>query len=144
MLAFYTVLDIPLNTWDTTVSLPFDRRIKSRLKVTLDNGEQAGLFLPRGSILRHGQGLQSPCGRVVKILSAIEPVATVYSDDSLCLIRLAYHLGNRHVCLEITATYVRYQPDHVLDDMVVTLGGVVTHEHKPFEPEAGAYHPHSH
>jgi len=134
----------------TTLSLPIDQRTRSRLKVTLDNGQEAGLFLPRGRVLRGGDLLQSTEGLVVKVQAAPEPVSTVHSHDAHSLARVSYHLGNRHVPLQITATWVRYQHDHVLDDMVVGLGLTVEVEQAPFEPEAGAYqgtadgHGHSH
>jgi urease accessory protein len=135
---------------DATLSLPIDLRIKSRLKVTLDDGREAGLFLPRGQVLRGGDLLQSTEGLLVRVLAAAETVSTVHSENALALARACYHLGNRHVPLQITATWVRYQHDHVLDDMVRGLGLTVTVEQAPFEPEAGAYksanhsHAHSH
>lgn len=135
---------------DATLSLPIDQRIKSRLKVTLDDGQDAGLFLPRGQVLRNGDLLQSTEGLVIQVHAAPEKVSTVHSEDAHSLARVAYHLGNRHVPLQITATWVRYQHDYVLDQMVVGLGLDVSVENAPFEPEAGAYksashgHHHSH
>jgi urease accessory protein len=135
---------------DTTLSLPIEKRIKSRLKVVLDNGDDAGLFLTRGQILRHGDLLKSTEGLIVQVRAAQETVSTVYADDTLALARAAYHLGNRHVPLQIASSFVRYQHDHVLDDMIKGLGLHVTVEQVPFEPEAGAYlnigggHSHSH
>tara|TARA_R110001592_G_scaffold357416_1_gene660456 strand:- start:9558 stop:10025 length:468 start_codon:yes stop_codon:yes gene_type:complete len=122
-----------------TLSLPIDQRIKSRLKVTLDDGREAGLFLPRGAVLRGGDLLESTDGVVIKVQAAAETVSTIYSDDAHALARICYHLGNRHVPLQITAIWVRYQHDHVLDDMVRGLGLTVEVEQAPFEPEAGAY-----
>lgn len=121
------------------VSLPIDQRVKSRLKVTLDDGREAGLFLPRGQILRGGDLLQSTDGLVIKVEAACETVSTVHSDNAHALARACYHLGNRHVPLQITATWIRYQHDHVLDSMVAGLGLSVAVEQAPFEPEAGAY-----
>ncbi|PSU92709.1 urease accessory protein UreE [Photobacterium kishitanii] len=121
------------------LSLPIDSRIKSRLKVTLDDGRSGGVLLPRGHILRDGQQLLSRCGLTVEIKAAPESVSTVYCRDPLLLSRIAYHLGNRHVPLQITPQWLRYQHDHVLDQMVFGLGGNVKKEIKPFEPEAGAY-----
>ena len=122
-----------------TLSLPLDQRTKSRLKVTLDDGRPAGLFLPRGRVLRDGDLLQSTEGLVVQVRAACESVSTVHSDDACALARLCYHLGNRHIPLQITPTWVRYQHDHVLDEMVSGLGLQVEVESAPFEPEAGAY-----
>jgi urease accessory protein len=131
-----------------TLSLPIDQRIRSRLKVTLDDGREAGLFLPRGQVLRGGDLLTSTEGLVIRVEAAPETVSTVHSKDALALARICYHLGNRHVPLQITATWVRYQHDHVLDDMVRGLGLTVAVEQSPFEPEAGAYkrgsHSHNH
>jgi urease accessory protein len=124
----------------TTLTLPIDLRIKSRLKVTLDNGDTAGLFLTRGQLLRGGEYLTDDAGSVmVMVKAAEEQVSTVRCDDPLLLSRICYHLGNRHVPLQIEASFARYQHDHVLDDMVVGLGGTVITELAPFEPEAGAY-----
>jgi urease accessory protein len=127
-----------------TLSLPIDQRIKSRLKVTLDDGRQAGLFLPRGRVLRGGDLLQSTDGLVVLVRAAVESVSTVRSDDAHALARVCYHLGNRHVPLQITAHWIRYQHDHVLDEMVSGLGLTVDVEQAPFEPEAGAYQSSAH
>ncbi|WP_027855015.1 urease accessory protein UreE [Marinobacterium litorale] len=135
-----------------SLSLPIDSRIRSRLRVTLDDGREAGLFLPRGLILRGGDRLISECGEVVEIRAADESVSTVRTGDSLLLTRCAYHLGNRHVPLQVGEGFLRYQHDHVLDDMVRGLGAEVLGEQAPFEPEAGAYsseghhhhHHHSH
>ncbi|GAL10795.1 urease accessory protein UreE [Vibrio astriarenae] len=78
---------------DEYLSLPIDSRIKSRLKVTLDDGRDAGLFLPRGHILRGGEQLKSQCGLVVEVKAALEQVSTVYCDDAHLLTRVAYHLA---------------------------------------------------
>jgi urease accessory protein len=123
----------------TTLSLPIDQRTRSRLRVTLDDGRDAGLFLPRGKILRDGDLLQSSEGLVVQVRAAPETVSTVQCPDPHALARLCYHLGNRHVPLQITSRWVRYQHDHVLDDMVTGFGLTVQVEQAPFEPEAGAY-----
>ena len=129
--------------------LPFGDRAKSRARVTLDNGEEAGLFLERGSILRHGDLLQADDGRVVEVQAATETVSTVRTDDGLQLARACYHLGNRHVALQIGPGWLRYSHDHVLDDMLRGFGLVVNVEQAPFEPEGGAYvatssHAHTH
>ncbi|MDD2058799.1 urease accessory protein UreE [Pseudomonas sp. GD03860] len=130
-----------------TVTLSVDTRIKSRVRVTLDDGREAGLFLERGQLLRGGELLATEQGgEVVRVLAAAEQVSTVRCADPLLLARASYHLGNRHVPLQIEADFVRYQHDHVLDEMVRGLGLQVTVEQAPFEPEAGAYQsaPHSH
>lgn len=124
---------------DAFLSLPIDSRIKSRLKVELDDGREAGLFLPRGHILRGGEQLKSQCGLIIEVKAAPEQVSTVYCSDLHLLTRVAYHLGNRHVPLQVEFGWVRYQHDHVLDEMVEGLGAKVTTEQASFEPESGAY-----
>jgi urease accessory protein len=131
-------------TPDRQLTLPFVERSKSRLRAVLDNGEEAGLFLERGSVLRHGDLLLADDGRVVQVRAAAESVSTVHSDDALMLARACYHLGNRHVALQIGGGWLRYQHDHVLDDMLRGFGLVVTVELAPFEPEGGAYVSHAH
>ena len=130
-----------------TLTLDVDSRIKSRLRVTLDDGREAGLMLERGHLLRGGELLADAAGgQVVRVLAAPERVSTVRCDDPHLLARAAYHLGNRHVPLQIEPGLLRYQHDHVLDDMLRGLGLAVDTEQAPFEPEAGAYQsaPHSH
>ena len=122
-----------------TLSLPINSRVKSRIKVTLDDGREAGLFLPRGKILRNGDLVVSEEGLVVEIKAAPELVSTVSSDNPHALAVASYHLGNRHVPLQVEATWLRYLHDHVLDDMVKGLGLSVKTETAPFEPAAGAY-----
>jgi urease accessory protein len=124
--------------------LPFEQRCRSRLRVQLENGEEAGIFLPRGGVLRGGDLLLADDGRVIEVVSAEETVSTVRTDDARQLARVSYHLGNRHVPLQVGFGWVRYQHDHVLDEMVQTLGLTVIVEHAPFEPEAGAYDSNSH
>ncbi len=127
------------DAYDTTLTLPFDVRQKSRFRATLDDGREAGVILARGAVLREGDCLRAEQGDVVMIKAAQETVSTVYVSDALLLARAAYHLGNRHVPLQITAAWLRYQHDHVLDDMVRQMGLDVVCEQAPFEPEAGAY-----
>lgn len=129
---------------DVKLVLPFQLRNKSRLRTTLDTGEEVGLFLERGSILRGGDLLLAEDGRVVEVVAEPEAVSTVHASEPVALCRASYHLGNRHVALQIGPGWVRYQHDHVLDDMVRGLGLAVTVEQAPFEPEAGAYGGHSH
>lgn len=124
---------------DAVLTLPFELRQKSRLKAKLDSGVEVGLFLPRGTILRDGDVLQADNGLLIRIAAAQESLSVVRSDDALLLARLCYHLGNRHVPIQITSNEIRYQHDHVLDKMVSGLGANVQHQQLPFEPEDGAY-----
>ncbi|MBU1060080.1 MAG: urease accessory protein UreE [Proteobacteria bacterium] len=131
----------------TTLTLPWSQRNKSRQRVRLDNGEEAGLFLERGIILRGGDCLTAEDGTIVRIVAATETVSTVQCQDPLQLARICYHLGNRHVDLEISKDRVRYPHDHVLDAMLQGMGLTATVEQAPFEPETGAYgqgHGHHH
>ena len=130
-----------------TLTLPFDLRQKARLHVTLDNGDEAGLFLKRGDTLRGGDILLAETGELIKVVSANEEVSKIDSNDTLLLTRACYHLGNRHVPVEIHSSYIQYLKDHVLDHMIEQLGLTITHQFAPFEPESGAYsqaHSHDH
>jgi len=134
---------------DRKLKLPFGERSKSRLLALLDNGEEVGLFLERGSVLRHGDLLLADDGRVIEVEAASETVSTVHTADAVMLARASYHLGNRHVALQIGASWLRYQHDHVLDDMLRGFGLDVRVDEAPFEPEGGAYvaaanHAHAH
>jgi urease accessory protein len=125
---------------DDRLIAPFELRQRSRARVTLVSGAEAGLFLERGTVLRHGDCLRTRCGRVVRVEAAPERVMTVRADSPAALLRAAYHLGNRHVLLEIGPDWLRLGFDPVLRDMLAGLGVRVIEEEAPFEPEAGAYH----
>lgn len=143
LLIFNERLESPVSS-ETTLTLPFESRQKSRLRVMLDDGREAGLVLSRGHVLRGGDCLRAEDGTVVCIKAAEEAVTTVTNDHATELARAAYHLGNRHVALQVGEGWLRYLADHVLDDMVVSLGMTINHEKAPFEPESGAYHSHGH
>ena len=133
--------------YDDRLVLPFDRRQKSRLRVRLESGEEAALMLERGTILRGGDRLLADDGRIVQVVAANEAVLHVSAENSRQLARAAYHLGNRHVPLQIGADWLRLEQDHVLKDMLLGLSVTVTEQNAPFEPEAGAYgggHRHHH
>lgn len=119
--------------------LPFEQRQKARQRAHLTAGFEVGIQLPRGTVLRGGDRLQAADGTLLEIVAAREPVTTVWTRDLRQLALAAYHLGNRHVALEIGTGWVRYLRDHVLDDLVLKLGFAVVHGEEPFEPEAGAY-----
>jgi urease accessory protein len=146
MLKVFEILDQPRDA-TLALKLPFELRQKSRLKVTLDDGTEAGLMLTRGHLLRGGDCLRAEDGRIIRIEAAHETVSIARHADPLMIARASYHLGNRHVALQIGEGWLRYQHNHVLDDMVIGLGLQVSCESAPFEPEAGAYgggHGHSH
>jgi len=132
---------------DDYIELPFVLRQKSRLRVTTKAGIDAGLFLDRGIILRDGDLLRSDGGLVLQIIAAQEPVYNVIAETQRALMGAAYHLGNRHVPLQIGDGWLRLEQDHVLKEMLLGLGMQVTAMLAPFEPEAGAYgggHRHGH
>jgi len=129
---------------DDTLTLAFEYRQKSRQRVRLDSGEDAGLFLPHGTVLRGGNLLLAEDGRIIEVIAALEPVSLARSDDSLSLMRACYHLGNRHIPLQIDECSVRYRYDPIFDEMVKAMGLTVAQEQTPFEPESGAYNGHSH
>jgi urease accessory protein len=129
---------------DGTVSLDYARREKNRQRTKLESGESIGIKLKRGTVMRDGDYLRSAAGRVIMVSAAAEAVSTVRIDQPQQLARVAYHLGNRHVWIQVGPTWLRYIADHVLDEMVVGLGCQVILENVAFEPEGGAYQSHGH
>ena len=123
-----------------TITLSYDQRTRSRLRVTTDSNIEVGLFLPRGTVLNQGDLLRAEDGTIVEVRAAGETVSSASTDTPLLLNRASYHLGNRHVPLQFGPDFVRYLHDHVLDDMVRALGLKVETIQAPFEPEPGAYH----
>jgi urease accessory protein len=124
---------------DAELVLPFEQRQKSRLRTVLAGGEEVGVFLERGTILRGGDFLRGNDGRVVSVVAADEALMEARSADVRALARAAYHLGNRHTPVQIGEGWVRFASDHVLGEMVAGLGVSITAIHAPFEPESGAY-----
>jgi urease accessory protein len=122
-----------------TLTLPFDIRQKSRFKAHLDSGREIVVRLPRGTHLHDGELLEASDGGIIVVKAAYEEVSRVSTADAHLLLRAAYHLGNRHVPLQIEPGRLSYLHDHVLDDMLQKLGLLVVCEAAPFEPEHGAY-----
>jgi urease accessory protein len=118
------------------LTLPFEQRQKSRLRAQAENGEEVALILPRGRVLRGGDRVAATDGRQVEIVAAPEKLLHIESAE---LARVAYHLGNRHVPLQVGPGFLRIAEDHVLEEMARKLGARVSHVEAPFEPEAGAY-----
>lgn len=127
------------DTIDSTLTLPLHSRSKSRLRVTLDNGEDAGLFLERGTTLKEGDLLCSEENYRVQVKAADETLSIIRSSNPHLLARACYHLGNRHVSIQIEPKSISYPHDHVLDEMLQGLGMDVEIIEAPFEPESGAY-----
>lgn len=147
----FTEVDMTGTETQLTATLKYADRQKSRLRITLDSGETAGILLIHGSKLRSGNVLTSASGERLRIVAALESVSMVSAYNQHAFARLCYHLGNRHVPVEIGDGWARYERDHVLDEMVAGLGFDVIHEDATFEPEPGAYvrnghvdFPHSH
>jgi urease accessory protein len=140
MLEIKSKLKIPRSAYKVDVKgqlkLPFDSRQKSRLKTKLVSGEEVGLMLPRGEILRGGDLVTASDGRVIEIVAEPEKVLHIETRE---LAKVAYHLGNRHVPVQVGEGFLRIAEDHVLEEMVKKLGAKVSKLDAPFEPEAGAY-----
>ncbi|HSS71557.1 MAG TPA: urease accessory protein UreE [Casimicrobiaceae bacterium] len=124
---------------DAELPLPFELRQKSRLRTALASGEEVGLFLERGTVLRGGDCLEGDDGRIVRVVAAPEALMEVVSEDARALARAAYHLGNRHTPVEVGESWLRFAADHVLSEMLIGMGLAVNTLSAPFEPEAGAY-----
>jgi urease accessory protein len=126
-----------------TVELDWDVRQKSRFEATDSQGRQLGVFLPRGTVVRGGDVLVAEDGSMVRVIAARQPVLVIQhvADRGTVfdLIRAAYHLGNRHVPIELKPDHLKIEPDHVLADMLRAMHLVVLETQAPFEPEGGAY-----
>jgi urease accessory protein len=130
----------------TTVSLDWDVRQKSRFDATDSTGRHLGIFLPRGTVVRGGDVLVAEDGSLVQVEAAPQPVLVVRRcsehGSPNDLLRAAYHLGNRHVAVELKPDHLKFEPDPVLGEMLQRLHLVVSEELAPFEPEGGAYAAH--
>ena len=126
------------------LTLPFELRQKSRLRTHVDGGEDAWIVLDRGEILRGGDMLIATDGRFVRVIARPERLLHVDCNTPLVLARVAYHLGNRHVPVEVGEGFLRLAFDHVLERMIAGLGARVSTIDASFEPEAGAYGTHTH
>jgi len=140
MLEIRSKLKIPRAAYKVEVrgrlKLPFEARQKSRLRTKLESGEEVGLMLPRGEILRGGDLVTASDGRVIEIVAEPEKLLNIESKE---LAKIAYHLGNRHVPVQVAGNFLRIAADHVLEEMVRKLGASVSSIEAAFEPEAGAY-----
>jgi urease accessory protein len=119
--------------------LPFEQRTKSRLRARLESGEEVALALPRGEVLRGGDLVAASDGRVIEVVAEPERLLHVECADPAALARAAYHLGNRHVAVQVGKGFLRIVEDRVLEEMLKGLGAGVTQVTAAFEPEAGAY-----
>jgi len=130
------------------LALPFDRRTKTRQRAVLEGGEEVAILLPRGEVLRGGDLVAASDGRIIEVVASAEAVLHITGTSPRELARAAYHLGNRHVPVEVGEGYLRIAADHVLEDMLRGLGATIEPMSAAFEPEAGAYsgghHGHDH
>ncbi|CAD5935198.1 urease accessory protein UreE [Planktothrix agardhii] len=122
------------------LALTAEERTKTRQYIETLEGKTYYLHLPRGIVLKAGDLLTSDAQDIwAKVIAKPEPIITVRANHSLDLLKAAYHLGNRHVRLEITSDYLRFSPDPVLSSMLVNQGLTIQEEIAPFYPEGGAY-----
>ena len=131
-----------------TVELDWDVRQKSRFSATDSQGRAIGVFLPRGTLLRGGDVLVAEDGSLIRVIAAPQAVLRItpcaVHGSPFDLTRAAYHLGNRHVPIELTPEHLQIEPDHVLADMLRAMHLTVVELQAPFEPEGGAYAAHGH
>lgn len=140
-----------------TVTLDWDVRQKSRFDAESSDGRRVGVFLPRGTVVRGGDVLITQDGSLLRVIAAPQPVLRITActdhhhghdhDPAFDLMRAAYHLGNRHVPIELQPDHLKIEPDHVLADMLRAMHLNVAEVRGPFEPEGGAYaagHGHGH
>jgi urease accessory protein len=142
---------LPAGTWDTThevdrVLIDYDRRFRRRIVLETVLGAEILLDFPQAIRLRDGDGLPVKCG-VVRICAQPEDLMEIHAHDAADLIRIAWHLGNRHLPVQLLGNRIRIRTDHVIGEMVKHLGAHVETVQAPFDPEAGAYagsHHHHH
>lgn len=135
-----------------SVELDWDVRQKSRFDATDSQGRVLGIFLPRGTVVRGGDVLVAEDGTLIRVMAAPQSVLKITycatHGSSFDLIRAAYHLGNRHVPIELKPDHLKIEPDHVLADMLRAMHLTVQEVQESFEPESGAYagggHSHDH
>ena len=130
----------------STVELDWDVRQKSRFDATDSLGRQLGVFLPRGTLVRGGDVLVAEDGSLIKVIAAPQPVLVITHcgdhGSAFDLTRAAYHLGNRHVPIELRPDHLKIEPDHVLAEMLRSMHLIVSAQEAAFEPEGGAYGSH--
>jgi urease accessory protein len=122
-----------------TVTLAFLDRHRRRIRLVADSGEAFLLDLPRAAHLAEGDGLELNDGGFIAVRAAPERVLEITAADRAGLLRIAWHLGNRHLPLQVAGERLRVRDDHVIAEMVVGLGGHITRLDAPFDPEIGAY-----
>ncbi|MEO0003095.1 MAG: hypothetical protein RLZZ22_787 [Pseudomonadota bacterium] len=130
-----------------TLTLDWDLRQKSRFDCEDSEGRRIGVFLPRGTLLRGDDMLVTLDGTLLRVVAAPQPLLRITHcaehGSPFDLLRAAYHLGNRHVPIELKPDHLKIEPDHVLADMLRQMHLIVTEAREVFEPEAGAYGEHA-
>ena len=142
----------PAGTWEATtevdrVLIDFDRRHRRRILLRTESGNEVMLDLAQAVRLHHGDGLVLDDGGVVRVCARPEPLLEIHAHDAAEMVRIAWHLGNRHLPVQLIGERIRIRADHVIAEMVRGLGGHVAEIEAPFDPEAGAYggqHGHHH
>lgn len=129
---------------DDSVTLAHDRRHRRRMAMTTDAGRAFILDLPEAIALRDGDVLVLDDGGYLRVIAEPEAVLRITAADAATLVRIAWHIGNRHLAAELHADHLVIADDHVIADMVVGLGGTVERAEQPFQPEGGAYAEHGH
>ncbi|OUR61754.1 urease accessory protein UreE [Colwellia sp. 39_35_sub15_T18] len=122
-----------------SITLDQETRKKARIKSTTDKGADIGIFVERGHPLLVGEILKSECGQFVEVKGQAEPVSTASATDWLSFSKVCYHLGNRHTSMQIGELWLRFKPDHVLEELAENYGLTVDKTPAIFEPESGAY-----
>ncbi|MEM1110489.1 MAG: urease accessory protein UreE [Pseudomonadota bacterium] len=126
-------------TADERVVLDHLQRERGRIKAQTESGRELRVFLERGKTLAVGELLRSECGQLIEVVAATEPVLQAEAADWQTFARACYHLGNRHVKVQIGECWLRITPDHVLSEMLAQLGLSTRELEAPFVPESGAY-----
>src|SRR5436853_420248 len=121
------------------VTLAFLDRHRRRIRLVADSGAPFLLDLPRAQHLVDGDGLELDDGSYMRVSAAAEPVIEIEADTPSDLLRIAWHIGNRHLPLQVAEGRLRLRADHVIADMVRGLGGRIEWRQAPFDPEIGAY-----
>ena len=149
MLQVFERLDHSHDEIGDSITLDQDTRKKSRIKGVTDKGADIGIFVERGHPLLVGEILKRECGLLVEVKGQAVEVSTAVGSDWLAFSKVCYHLGNRHTVLQVGELWVRFKPDHVLEELAAKYGLSINKTPAVFEPENGAYgknsgHSHAH
>ncbi len=138
-IAHFNAADWPSELAEDGVTLAFDERHRRRIRLHTDGGEEILLDLPKAKAMAHGDGLRVSDGRWLAVRAAPEALLEIRCATPLALLRMAWHLGNRHLPTDVTEERLRIRPDHVIEAMVRGMGAQVDEITAPFQPEGGAY-----